>query len=304
MHRTGPRHGGPGPAGAAALAVVALAALAAAPAALAADGPGDISPAPAATAARPPDGSTPDTAPPPTATTPATGTTPPTAGTAPPTGTTPPSATAAPPAGTAPPVADACTADTGPYQRELEAYLGRPVDGRQSEADCRAVRAFQEAQGLDPADGYPDLATYRTTLVVEERRHPNRDGRCPAEAGRVVCVDLTRQLMWVQRGGKPVYQAVPVRSGREGQETRTGRHEIDERVIDEHSELYDDAPMPYAQYFDGGQALHGVYGDLFEGPGSAGCVNLHYEDAERLWNTTRTGDPVVVWGRKPATGPN
>ncbi|WP_239516352.1 MULTISPECIES: L,D-transpeptidase [unclassified Streptomyces] len=199
----------------------------------------------------------------------------------------------------APPAA--CTADTGPYQWEMEQYLRLPADGRQSTADCEAIRAFQQRERLAPADGSANLATYRTTLVVEERRHPNRDAKCPAGERRVVCVDLTRQLLWVQYDGTQVYRAVPVRTGRWGQQTREGRHEITDRVIDETSDLYDDAPMPYAQYFSGGQALHGVYGGLFNGGGSAGCINLQLADAERLWNTTSTGDTVFVWGRKPAT---
>ncbi|MEU8431516.1 L,D-transpeptidase [Streptomyces sp. NPDC029216] len=66
------------------------------------------------------------------------------------------------------------------------------------------------------------------------------------------------------------------------------------RVIDDVSTLYDNAPMPYAQYFSGGQAFHGVHGDLFNGGGSAGCIDMRLTDAERLWNTTETGDTVVV----------
>ncbi|WP_328967179.1 L,D-transpeptidase [Streptomyces sp. NBC_00239] len=194
-----------------------------------------------------------------------------------------------------------CNTDTGPYQWELEEYLKLPADGRQSAEDCAAIRTFQERERITPADGYASLATYRTSLVIEERRSPNRDGKCPARSHRVVCVDLTRQLLWVQRDGRPIYQAVPVRTGRWGQETRDGWHEITERIIDETSQLYDDAPMPYAQYFSGGQAFHGVLGDLFNGGGSAGCINMRLGDAERLWNTTALGDTVVVWGRKPAT---
>ncbi|WP_330300702.1 L,D-transpeptidase family protein [Streptomyces sp. NBC_00503] len=44
-----------------------------------------------------------------------------------------------------------------------------------------------------------------------------------------------------------------------------------------------------------------MYGDLFNGGGSAGCINLRLGDAERLWDTTATGDMVFVRGRKPAT---
>ncbi|MFI1170565.1 L,D-transpeptidase family protein [Streptomyces melanogenes] len=203
------------------------------------------------------------------------------------------------PAAAAP--APACTADTGPYQWQLEQYLRLPADGRQSGADCEAIRAFQERNGVLPADGFASLATYRTALVIEERRAPNKNGTCPHRQERLVCVDLARQLLWVQRDGQVIYPAVAVRTGRWGQQTRNGWHEITERRIDDHSELYDNAPMPYSQYFSGGQAFHGVYGDLFNGGGSAGCINLHLRDAELLWNTTDVGDAVFIWGRKPAT---
>ncbi|MER7764998.1 L,D-transpeptidase family protein [Streptomyces sp. NPDC097619] len=207
----------------------------------------------------------------------------------------------APAAATGAPAAP-CTADTGPYQWELEQYLGLTADGRQSPADCAAIRGFQERVGVTPANGYAGLATHRAALVQAERARPNAAGRCPVRSRRIVCVDLDRQLLWVQRDGKPVFEAVAVRSGRWGQETRPGWHEITDRVIDETSQLYDDAPMPYAQYFSGGQALHGTYGDLFDGNGSAGCINLALADARRLWNTVRLGDAVVVWGTKPGTG--
>ncbi|MFF9075864.1 L,D-transpeptidase [Streptomyces sp. NPDC014872] len=86
-----------------------------------------------------------------------------------------------------------------------------------------------------------------------------------------------------------------------GEETRPGLHKIFRRVRDDHSELYDDAPMPYAQYFDGGQAIHARYDDLFDGGGSAGCVNLRLEHAKTLWDRLGIGDQVYVRGRKPGT---
>ncbi|MFE2550652.1 L,D-transpeptidase family protein [Streptomyces sp. NPDC059355] len=195
----------------------------------------------------------------------------------------------------------ACTAGTGPYQRELEAHLGRPVDGTQSPADCAAVRTFQSANGITPADGYPGLATYRTMVAVAARARPNADGACPVRTGRVTCVDLDRQLLWVQRGSGVVFPPVPIRTGRDDQETRPGLHEIYWRSKDHESTLYDNAPMPYAQFFDGGQALHGRPGDLYAHGGSAGCVNLSVPDAERLWNLLDEGDAVYVWGTKPGT---
>lgn len=194
-----------------------------------------------------------------------------------------------------------CTAGTGPYQRELEAHLGRPADGVQSPADCAAVRAFQRSNGIEPADGYPGLVTYRTMVAVAARPDPNAAGGCPVRSYRVTCVDLERQLLWVQNGSRVLFPPVPVRTGRDDQETRTGWHEVYWRSIDHRSTLYDDAPMPYAQFFDGGQALHGRPGDLYAHGGSAGCVNLSVPDAARLWELLEEGDAVYVWGAKPGT---
>lgn len=195
----------------------------------------------------------------------------------------------------------ACTAGTGPYQRELEAHLHRRVDGVQQPADCVAVRAFQRANGVTPADGYPGAATFRAMTAVAARANPNASGACPVIEDRITCVDLDRQLLWVQEGRRVVFAPVSVRTGRDDQETRPGRHEIYWRHKDHVSTLYDNSPMPYAQFFDGGQALHGRPGNLYAHGGSAGCVNLSVPDAERLWNLLTEGDAVYVWGTKPGT---
>ncbi|MGP3688582.1 L,D-transpeptidase family protein [Streptomyces sp. IBSNAI002] len=194
-----------------------------------------------------------------------------------------------------------CEAGTGPYQRELEAHLGRPVDGVQSPADCEAIAAFQRGHGIRPADGYAGLATHRTMVAVAAAADPNAAGRCPVRTYRVTCVDLDRQLLWVQRDRRVLFAPVPIRTGRDDQETRPGWHEVYWRSKDHVSTLYDDAPMPYAQFFDGGQALHGRPGDLYAHGGSAGCVNLSVPDAARLWDLLTEGDAVYVWGTKPGT---
>ncbi|MFE7766238.1 L,D-transpeptidase family protein [Streptomyces sp. NPDC057438] len=194
-----------------------------------------------------------------------------------------------------------CATRTGPYQWDLERHLGLPADGRQSPADCVAIRAFQQRTGVRPADGYAGLATYRTMLVVQARRDPNAAGKCPVRTYQVTCVDLDRQLMWVQEDERVIYAPVPVRTGRDGQETRTGWHTVYWKNRDHRSDLYNDAPMPFAQFFNNGQAFHGVLDDLFRG-GSHGCVNLRYADAERLWNIMHEDDAVYVWGVKPGTG--
>ncbi|AUH43935.1 L,D-transpeptidase [Streptomyces sp. CMB-StM0423] len=207
---------------------------------------------------------------------------------------------AAPTAATAPRDEPACTSDTGPYQRELEKELQLEVDGRQSPEDCAAISALQRRLDIHPPDGYADLMTYRYALADRVGRDSAERRDCPTRTYRVTCVDLNRQLLWVQKGGRLVFAPVPVRTGREGLETRVGWHRIYWRNRDHHSTIYD-VPMPYAQFFDGGQALHGTDEDLFTS-GSAGCVNLTEEDAKTLWDLLREDDQLYIWGAKPGTG--
>ncbi|CAM5397756.1 murein L,D-transpeptidase [Streptomyces spiroverticillatus] len=194
--------------------------------------------------------------------------------------------------------AESCTANAGPYQRQLEKRLGLPVDGRMSQADCVAIRKVQRDLKLTPANGFPDLKTYRYTLVYDASRNPNAGKRCPVRTYRVTCVDLSRQILWVQKGTKVVFRPVPVRSGRPGLETRTGWQRIYRKNRTFFSTVYDGAPMPFSQFFNGGQALHGTYKDLFES-GSGGCVNMYVKDAERLYRLLGVGDRLYVFGRKP-----
>ncbi|KNB54125.1 L,D-transpeptidase [Streptomyces caatingaensis] len=199
--------------------------------------------------------------------------------------------------------AAACTAGTGPYQWQLEAYLRLPQDGRQSPADCAAIAAFQRRAGVRPADGFANLATYRAVVLARARPNPNAAGACPVPtpARKVACVDLGRQLMWVQYGRAVRFGPVAVRTGRLGEETRTGWHTVYRKHIDHLSTLYANAPMPYAQFFSGGQAFHGRPGELYDGAGSAGCVTMGVPDAKALWGVLRVGDAVYVWGHKPGT---
>ncbi|MEU6160650.1 L,D-transpeptidase [Streptomyces sp. NPDC047130] len=205
---------------------------------------------------------------------------------------------------TAPVAAAACTAGAGPYQRQAERFLGRPVDGRQSRADCEAVRAFQKKHLITPSAGYAGPITWRVMDLMNRQRaagkNPNAAGRCPVDKGRIACVDLTRQLSWIQDGRKLVYGPVPVRTGRDGYETRTGLKKISWRNIDHVSTIYH-VPMPYSQFFDGGQAFHSVTMSVWAPPGSHGCVNMTPKDAKKYWSSLRTGDEVFVWGRKPGT---
>jgi len=124
---------------------------------------------------------------------------------------------------------------------------------------------------------------------------------------RVACVDLARQLTWeLQQGEKVVLGPVPMRSGRAGYATRTGRHTI-YWPHKHHVSALHNTPVPYSRFFSGGQAFHAVYETVCTTVGSMGCVDLRLKDARKLWDVLRTGDRVYVWGRGPggrrAAGP-
>ncbi|MEV6496380.1 L,D-transpeptidase family protein [Streptomyces prunicolor] len=191
-----------------------------------------------------------------------------------------------------------CSKQTGPYQRGVERWLKLKVDGRQSGADCKAIRAFQKKQGIKPAIGFAGPVTWARMQLIGAKKNPNAARKCPVRSYRVACVDLDRQLTWVQKGKKVVFGPVPMRSGRGGHVTRGGWHKIYWKHKNHWSTLYN-SPMPYAQFFDGGIAFHAVYGSIYTTVGSWGCVNLRLADARKLWGVLKKGDRVYVWGHRP-----
>ncbi|MFF2126692.1 L,D-transpeptidase family protein [Streptomyces olivochromogenes] len=193
-----------------------------------------------------------------------------------------------------------CTKLTGPYQRQVERWLKRKVDGKQSAGDCAAIRAFQTKQGIKPNTGFAGPVTWGRMQLLSAKKNPNAAGKCPVRSYRVACVDLTRQLTWVQKGKKVLWGPVPMRSGRAGYRTRTGSFKVYWKHKSHWSTLYN-TPMPYSQFFSGGEAFHAIYGSVYDPNGSYGCVNLRLADARSLWNVTKTNDHVYVWGRRAGT---
>ncbi|MFF8607560.1 L,D-transpeptidase family protein [Streptomyces sp. NPDC015346] len=197
-------------------------------------------------------------------------------------------------------LAAACTAKTGSHQRRVEQLLGLKADGKQSAADCKAIRAFQVKEKIKPANGYAGPVTWARAELLAARKNPDPAGKCPAKKETVACVDLNRELMWVRKNKKVTFGPVNIRSGRPGYRTRTGWKKIYWRNKNHWSTIYN-TPMPYSQFFDGGQAFHAVYGQLATPTGSRGCVNLSHAHAKKLWDVLRKGDRVYIWGKRPGS---
>ncbi len=208
--------------------------------------------------------------------------------------------------------------DRGAKVREIQArlvqiqWLSLPFDGVYAERTTEAVRGFQAKRGFRET-GVLDRRTWRRLL--EMTRAPSAeelkglvppipssntntpgplDPRCTT--GRVLCIDKSsRTLRWVVDGRVEV--TLDTRFGASGTPTREGVFSVAFKSRDHVSSLYNTA-MPYAMFFDGGQAVH--YSSDFAATGyggaSHGCVNIRDRAGiAALFDQVPVGAKVVVY---------
>ncbi|MFY1688370.1 L,D-transpeptidase family protein [Plantactinospora sp. WMMB782] len=192
----------------------------------------------------------------------------------------------------------------GERQREVEGYLARlggfgrvTVDGRQSAADCAAIKKFQRRYDIRPVEGRAGP----TTADVARRLARTDTGKCRTGSGRTFCVDLTLQTVWAMRGDTVVMAPTVTRTGMSGYATPAGTYKVNFRNTREWSDPYE-VWLPYWQRFVGGIGFHETTTYLHnKGIGSHGCVNLLPADARRMWQLGKVGTRVHVLGRRPGT---
>ncbi|WP_412735615.1 L,D-transpeptidase family protein [Krasilnikovia sp. MM14-A1259] len=201
--------------------------------------------------------------------------------------------------------AAAASCATGKYQRQVEDAIKKiggfgavTVDGKQSPADCAAIKKFQKRFGIQPAAGLAGP----TTWAVAQRLAATDTAACKASKSKTtVCVDLTHQTMWVMKDGAVFATPTVTRTGMKGFATPTGTFAIWQRAPKEYSEKYK-VWMPYWQRFVGGIGLHQTTTYLHDTwRGSHGCVNLLPSDAQKLYGIGKIGTTVKVFGRRPGT---
>jgi hypothetical protein len=66
---------------------------------------------------------------------------------------------------------------------------------------------------------------------------------------------------------------------------------------------YNDPNVPYASYFNGGDALHGFIRASYGTPQSNGCIEMSYADAALVWPLTPIGTLVTIEGPNFGTAP-
>jgi lipoprotein-anchoring transpeptidase ErfK/SrfK len=166
------------------------------------------------------------------------------------------------------------------------------------------IEAF-ETQNAIGVDGIAGPAVW-TALINDTINH--KVATTPyvfVLVNKVVPQGLT---LW--NNGVAQYTGIPVNTGSPGADTVDGTFAVFEHV--RYSEMkgtnpdgstYDDPNVPYASYFNGGDALHGFVRSSYGTPQSNGCVEMTYADAALVWPLTPIGTLVTVVGPNLGVNP-
>jgi lipoprotein-anchoring transpeptidase ErfK/SrfK len=137
---------------------------------------------------------------------------------------------------------------------------------------------------------------YTTSACVQDPalarfEWPVSDTALPAPVDNII-ISIADQRLYVYQGQQLVAWS-SVSSGKPGHETPTGDFTVSEKDLNHHSNLYEDAPMPYfMRLTDGGVGMHA--GFLPGYPASHGCVRLPSEMARELYQRVESGTPVQI----------
>jgi lipoprotein-anchoring transpeptidase ErfK/SrfK len=112
----------------------------------------------------------------------------------------------------------------------------------------------------------------------------------PCRATARACVQLSTKRAWLITDGAVAYGPVPITSGRPGWRTPPGTFGVTFKDVDHRSSLFNDAPMPYSVFFNGGIAFH--QGSL--SVPSHGCIHLSAAAARSFFRSLARGDVVQV----------
>ncbi len=157
-----------------------------------------------------------------------------------------------------------------------------------------ALEVFQAARGLE-ATGEPDRATWASLLAARTlyRRIAN-------PYTWVSVSEALPETLEVHRGDRVVL-TTPANTGVPGAETETGTFAIYARYLsttmtgtDPDGVKYVAPDVPWVNYFNGGDAVHGYPRESYGFPQSNGCVELPIETAETVYGMLQIGDIVQV----------
>lgn len=166
--------------------------------------------------------------------------------------------------------------------------------GRLDETTRGALTVYQSHHGLTPT-GEPSYATWASLLAAEAAYHRN-----PSPYTWVTVSESIPETLEVHRGHH-VALSTPANTGVAGAETAQGIFPIFSRFTsttmtgtNPDGSHYSDPGVPWVNYFNGGDAVHGFPRGSYGTPQSNGCVELPIETAHTVFDMLQLGDIVVV----------
>jgi peptidoglycan hydrolase-like protein with peptidoglycan-binding domain len=166
--------------------------------------------------------------------------------------------------------------------------------GRFDNTTKGALMVFQEDHKLEP-DGTPGPLTWQKLLTAVAANY-----RDPTPYTFVTVTESLPETLEVHRGNRVVL-STPANTGVPGAETQQGAFPIFERFTsttmtgtNPDGTKYSDPGVPWVNYFNGGDAVHGFPRPGYGYPQSNGCVELPIETAHTVFYMLRLGDMVVV----------
>ena len=193
-------------------------------------------------------------------------------------------------------------------RREAALHAYRPFHGRLApdpsdappvqmgtldETTKGALEIFQADHDL-AATGEPNAATWRLLLIVQTLYH-----RDPQPYTWVSVTETVPETLEVHRGDR-VTLSTPANTGVPGAETARGIFPIYARYTsttmtgtNPDGSHYSDPGVPWVNYFNGGDAVHGFVRGSYGFPQSNGCVELPVSTAGEVFPMLAIGD--IVW---------
>jgi hypothetical protein len=157
-----------------------------------------------------------------------------------------------------------------------------------------ALIVYQSDHGLS-ATGAPDSSTWASLLAAETLGHVD-----PTPYTFVTVSEGSPETLEVHRGGRVVI-STPANTGVAGAETERGTFPIYARYVsttmtgtNPDGSHYSDPGVPWVNYFNGGDAVHGFPRASYGFPQSNGCVELPIGTAAQVYPLLAIGDLVIV----------
>jgi hypothetical protein len=157
-----------------------------------------------------------------------------------------------------------------------------------------AAMVFQANHGLSPT-GVPDRSTWASLLAAETLGHGD-----PRPYTFVTVSESIPETLEVHRG-RHVVLSTPANTGVAGATTEQGTFPIYARYVsttmtgtNPDGTKYSDPGVPWVNYFNGGDAVHGFPRPSYGSPQSNGCVELPIGTAAQVYPLLAIGDLVIV----------